>query len=55
MSTNLSVSSQLNPASLVRAKESTFMSGTKMTRYLENHLKRCLEKEEQEAILKAHP
>ena len=48
-------SGQFNPASLVKAKEGTFKPDTKMTRYLDKHLKRCLEKEEREAIFKVHP
>ena len=52
--------SAMNPglfdqASLVRAKEGTFKPPSVMTRYLEKHLKRCLEKEEREAMYKMHP
>ena len=46
---------QFDPASLVKAKEGTFRPTSKMTKYLEKHFKRCLTKEEREAIFKEHP
>lgn len=48
-------SGQFNPALLVMAKKGTFKQSTKMTRYLDKNLKRCLEKDEREAIYKVYP
>lgn len=40
---------------LVKAKEGTFRAPKTMERYLGRHLKRCLSKEEREALFKEHP
>ena len=47
--------SYFDPASLVKAKEGTFKAPKTMQRYLGKHLKRCLSKEEREALFKEHP
>ncbi len=44
-----------DPASLVEAKEGTFKAPLEMKRYLNKHMKRCLSKEEREALYKEHP
>ena len=46
---------EFNPAFLVVAKEGTFKVPSGMKAYLEKHMKRCLSKEEQEAMFKEHP
>ena len=43
------------PAALVSAKEGTFKVPQSMQRYLDKHLKRCLTKEEADALFKEHP
>ena len=43
------------PAALVSAKEGTFKVPQSMQRYLDKHLKRCLTKEEVDAVFKEHP
>ena len=47
--------SYFNPASLVKSKEGTFKPPRPMERYLGKHLKRCLSKEEWDALIKEHP
>ena len=44
-----------DPSSLVKTKEGTFRAPQAMEKYLNKHLKRCLSKEEREAIFKEHP
>ncbi len=46
---------QFDPASLVRSKEGTFKALKLMKKYLDMHLRRCLTKEEWEALFKKHP
>ena len=46
---------QFDPASLVKSKEGTFSVPSTMKKYLNKHMKRCLSKEEREAIFKEHP
>ena len=43
------------PSSLVKAKDGTFQTPKSMRKYLEKHLRRCLSKEEREALFKEHP
>ena len=43
------------PSSLVQAKEGTFKVPPHMGKYLDCHLKRCLSKEERDALFKEHP
>ena len=43
-----------DPALLVSAKEGTFKATSGMKKYLEKHMKRCLSKEEREALYKEH-
>lgn len=49
------LSGQFDPASLVKSKEGTFSAPSIMKKYLNKHMKRCLSKEECEAIFKEHP
>lgn len=44
-----------DPADLVKAKEGTFDTPDTMKKYLEKHLRRCLSKEERDALFKEHP
>lgn len=44
-----------DPAALVEAKEGTVKVPRAMRRYLEKHMKRCLAKEERDALFKEHP
>ena len=44
-----------DPQSLVKAKEGSFKAPKAMKKYLNKHLRRCLSKEEREALLKEHP
>ena len=44
-----------DPSSLVKTKEGTFRAPQAIEKYLNKHLKRCLSKEEREAIFKEHP
>ena len=44
-----------NPASLVKSKEGTFPAPPMMKKYLDKHMKRCLSKEERDAMFKEHP
>ena len=46
---------QFDPASLVKSKEGTFSVPSTMKKYLNKHMKRCLSKEEREALFKEHP
>ena len=46
---------EFDPASLVKSKEGTFSVPSVMKKYLNKHMKRCLSKEEREAIFKEHP
>ena len=41
------------PSSLVKAKDGTFQTPKSMRKYLEKHLRRCLSKEEREALFTA--
>ena len=45
----------LDTSSLVKTKEGTFRAPQAIEKYLNKHLKRCLSKEEREAIFKEHP
>ena len=47
--------SYFNPSSLMKASEGTFIPPTQMEECLNKHLKRCLRKEEREALCKEHP
>ena len=47
--------SYFDPASLIKSKEGTFKPPRPMERYLGKHLKRCLSKEEWDALIKEHP
>ena len=40
---------------LVEAKEGTFKVSRSMQRYIDKHLRRCLTKEERDALFKEHP
>ena len=42
-------------ASLVSTKEGTFKAPSDMKKYLEKHMKRCVSKEERNALYKKHP
>ena len=44
-----------DPASLVSTKEGTFKVPSDIKKYLDKHMKRCLSKEEREALYKEHP
>ena len=44
-----------DPSCLVQAKDGTCKAPDSVRTYLEKHLKRCLSKEEREALYKAHP
>ena len=44
-----------DPASLVKSKEGTFLAPPMMKKYLDKHMKRCLSKEERDAMFKEHP
>ena len=46
---------QFDPASLVKSKEGTFSAPSMMKKYLDKHMKRCLSKEERDAMFKEHP
>ena len=47
--------SYFDPASLVKNREGTFKPPKAMEHYLGKHLRRCLTKEEREALFKEHP
>ena len=47
--------SNFDPESLVKSREGTFKPPNPMERYLKKHLRRCLSKEEREALFKEHP
>ena len=44
-----------DPASLVTSREGTFKPPPWMRKYLDKHLRRCMTKEEREAVFKEHP
>ena len=44
-----------DPASLVQSKEGTCKVSSQMRKYLNQHMKRCLSKEERDALFKEHP
>lgn len=43
------------PSSLIKSREGTFQVPPDMRKYLNRHLRRCLSKEEREALFKEHP
>ena len=47
--------SYFDPTSLVKHKEGSFTPSRSMKRYLGKHLRRCLQKQEWEALNKEHP
>ena len=46
---------EFDPAELVKHKEGTFAVPKPISSYLSKHVKRCLSKEEREALFKEHP
>ena len=46
---------EFDPAELVKKKEGTFCAPTVIADYLEKRMKRCLTKDEHEALIKDHP
>ena len=44
-----------DPASLVKSKEGTFKTPSGMSKYIRKHFKKCITKEEREALYKEHP
>ena len=47
--------SYFDPGSLVKNKEGTFKPSKSMERYLQKHFRRCISKEEWDAVIKEHP